>query len=589
MRLIRLMTFRRAALTFWALFFIVVCSMIRLPSGQPPANASQFGDSLSPGFFSPPPGVRPVNRLSPNNIQNARPSYAWLYHGNSRELVQFSTPIQHVVVIYMENRTPENLFGGIYSWVNPATGNTFGQDLKLVDPASLTPTLPPLALTSQDNPGHQHWDFHVEAVNHDFSGGGYFFVYAPPTTSASPAVENYIKLIENWAYNNSTLQSNEGPSFPAHQYAIAGQSGGLSNSNIAPNGIADNPNPKHTNGDPGEGTCAAPSAGATGGNMHSPYPTPHPTPSPSPISACNEYPTIFDALETAQPHPIPSSSAYLLWQYVAMDETSIWSAPMSVTHLYNAYNSNPTAPWQPFAIDPDAENFVLNVSHSVHPTANPSRPFAELTYLTPCLGESDHPNNTGPSGSSYDDGPDWLAYILNAIGTSGYWNNTAVIVTWDDWGGWYDNFTAPPAGAPWPYHPSANPYGNTSDPNEWGYRVPLMMISPYVKSRGYISSTFISQGAILNFIETTLGMTSNALNGDDLANGSNDLTDMLCLTNSCTPFSWNTLPTSFVPANNNRCPSAPGNDPRAMQANPPQQRADAHGNQTSKRQHSRRS
>lgn len=531
------------------------------PATAPPTpRSAQFWDSLSPGFFSPPPGVRPVNPIIPNRrFPHARRSYAWRVHGNRRELVTFSTPIQHVVVIYMENRTPENLFGALYNVRNPSTGNTFGTDLKLVDPSSLTPPLSPQPLTYGKNPGHKHEpDFYDEATNGVWptagNDSGYWYV---PTAGPSPSVSNYIALIEDWAYENSTLQSNEGPSFVAHQYAIAGQSGGLSNSNIAPNGMSENPDPS---GDtlPGKGTCfsttAHPQTVAAVG-MYGAYPTPSTTPPSFSPSPCADYTTILDAVASAA----PTTSPYYQWQYIAMDTTSIWSAPMAVMHLYQTYSAdpNPSKTGQPFAVDPDAENFVLNITSSVSPTPNPPRPFAELTFITPCLGESDHPNTGAPGGNSFDDGPDWLAYVLNAIGRSLYWETTAVIVTWDDWGGFYDNYRGPSGS--WPYHPPGNPYsptppaggGNPEDPNEWGFRVPLLLISPYVTSEGYISSTVVSQGAVLNFIESTFDLPT--LGGDDATNGSNDLTDMI--NPSATPMNWTILPSNFTPSNDDQCPT----------------------------------
>lgn len=577
----QLFTYRTGLGLFCGVIVLLLCALLDIsPSTKPdPPPSMVFGNYLGPGFFSPPPGVRPVNQVVNSRIPHARRSYAWRYHGKNRELVTFSTPIQHVVVIYMENRTPEDLFGGIFNWTNPVTMNKFGTDLDLVDPSSIN--LSPWPMTSPGDPDHSHWAF-VKEVEAVYSPDAYRYVLTPPSApgAPSPPTSNYITLIERWGYNNSTLQSNEGPSFVAHQYGIAGQSGGLSNSNIAPNGITDNPHQPVATSQPGAGSCAAPTppnAQASAVDMYSPYPTPAPTPTASPVLACNEYNTIFDAIETAQPHPVPSSSAYYLWQYIAKDDTSIWSAPMSILHLYDAYSANPTAPWQPFAVDADAENFALNVARSTHPTPSPERPFAEFTFITPCLGESDHPNTAGPGNSSFDDGPDWLAYIINTIGESDYWDNTAIIVTWDDWGGWYDNFTAPPPGAPWPYHPSGNPYANPSDPNEWGFRVPLIIISPWVNSQGEIYSTFISQGAILNFVETTLDLPTNAMGGDDLANGSNDLTNMLCLTTSCTPFAYGTpLPSNFTPTSDDTCPTGPGGQTKSS---PTPEKVTMHGRQ----------
>jgi hypothetical protein len=470
----------------------------------------------------------------------------------------------------MENRTPEDLFGAVYARTNPTTHNTFGQDLDVVDPNSLSPPLIRELLYAPHDPGHEHEDFVTDAPatpwpSPDSSDSGYAFVPLPPELddiTPTPYVQTYLTLIENFGYANSVLQSNEGPSFESHQYAIAGQSGGLSGSSIAPNGMVDNPKPKGP--DPGNGTCFTPSPGpqnVIAVNMNSPYPFPDPTPvgfSPPP---CNDYLTIFDVLQSAQPSPTPS--AYYLWQYVTADQDSIWSAPMAIEHLYSPYaSSSPDTATQPFNVDPDAENWVLNITNSTSPAPSPSRLFAELTYLTPCLRESDHPNTHGHPPNNYgaDNGPDWLAYIINAVESSPYWQNTAVIVTWDDWGGFYDNYRA----SPWPYHPtnspSPNAYNNPEDPNEWGFRVPLIVISPWVTSQGYISTPppTISQGAILNFIEDTLGLPSHALMGDDLNNGPNDLGDIFDFSMSRpTTLPTVLLPTVFSPANNATCPPAP--------------------------------
>ncbi len=87
--------------------------------------------------------------------------------------------------------------------------------------------------------------------------------------------------------------------------------------------------------------------------------------------------------------------------------------------------------------------------------------------------------------------------MVNAIGRSKYWDSTAIFVTWDDWGGWYDHV------APTTY----NSY-------ELGFRVPLLVISPYAK-KGYMSHHQYEFGSILKFMEAifdlgTLGTTDRA-------------------------------------------------------------------------------
>ena len=75
-------------------------------------------------------------------------------------------------------------------------------------------------------------------------------------------------------------------------------------------------------------------------------------------------------------------------------------------------------------------------------------------------------------------GPSWVASVVNAIGESSYWNCTAIVIVWDDWGGFYDNY-APPSFDHW---------------GGLGFRVPMIVVSPYAREAqkgqpGYISHT----------------------------------------------------------------------------------------------------
>jgi phospholipase C len=90
-----------------------------------------------------------------------------------------------------------------------------------------------------------------------------------------------------------------------------------------------------------------------------------------------------------------------------------------------------------------------------------------------------------------------VAAIVNAIGTSPLWNTTAIFITWDDWGGWYDH--VPPQ--------RYNHY-------ELGIRVPLVVVSPYAK-HGYVSKAQHEFGSILAFTEETFGIPKGALHSTD--------------------------------------------------------------------------
>jgi phospholipase C len=56
-----------------------------------------------------------------------------------------------------------------------------------------------------------------------------------------------------------------------------------------------------------------------------------------------------------------------------------------------------------------------------------------VSWVIPDEANSDHP------GSGSDTGPSWVASVVNAIGDSPYWSSTAIVITWDDWGGFYDH------------------------------------------------------------------------------------------------------------------------------------------------------
>ncbi len=121
---------------------------------------------------------------------------------------------------------------------------------------------------------------------------------------------------------------------------------------------------------------------------------------------------------------------------------------------------------------------------------------ANVTWITPSAAASDHAQRNNGSG------PSWVASVVNAIGKSKYWATTAIFVTWDDWGGWFDH--VPP--------PRYNSY-------ELGFRVPLLVISPYAK-RGYISTVHHEFGSILKFTEEALhlgSMGTTDTRSDDLS------------------------------------------------------------------------
>ena len=107
----------------------------------------------------------------------------------------------------------------------------------------------------------------------------------------------------------------------------------------------------------------------------------------------------------------------------------------------------------------------------------------QVTWVTPGSGFNEH-----PSGPSVCKGENWTVRHINAIMRSPYWKNTAIVLTWDDFGGFYDH--VPP-----PHY----------DIMGLGPRVPLLIISPWAQ-QGYIDSTTYEFSSVLKFIETMFGL-----------------------------------------------------------------------------------
>ena len=61
-----------------------------------------------------------------------------------------------------------------------------------------------------------------------------------------------------------------------------------------------------------------------------------------------------------------------------------------------------------------------------------------VSWVIPDDADSDHPGNP-----AVDNGPSWVASVVNAVGQSRYWNSSVIVVLWDDWGGIYDNGCRP--------------------------------------------------------------------------------------------------------------------------------------------------
>jgi len=373
--------------------------------------------------------------------------------------------VQHIVVIFQENRSPDNLFHGLQAYLPAADIADSGVNSK-----GQTITLTPVPLADAYDLGHQHSSFLSMYDNGKMDGADLITCYpfagqaCPPNAQFAyvyPSdVAPYFWLAIHFSFANRMFQSNQGPSFPAHQFIISGTSQ-LSATNLYFAG--DNP----YEGQYGSAGCDAPSGktvDAFGPKDAIKY-----------VFPCFEHATLTDLLD----NPPQGARQGLTWRYYVPSEGSIWTAPNAIRHMCEPSGAPRTCNGPPFTngqVVLDSAQILRDINAKTLPS---------VSWVIPTGQESDHPK--GNDGT----GPSWVAAVVNAIGQSAYWNNTVILLTWDDWGGWYDH-VPPPLDPKYPWY-------------ENGFRVPLIVVSAYTPA-GYVSQQTHTFGSILKFIESAYGL-----------------------------------------------------------------------------------
>ncbi len=354
--------------------------------------------------------------------------------------------IQHIVFIIKENRTFDHYFG-TFPGANGATSGTIstGGMIKLGHAPDILPR----------DIGHSFSEA-VQAINggamnqFDLIPGanvnGDYLAYTQCTEADIP---NYFAYARNFVLADAFFSSLTGPSFPNHLYTVGAQSGGAIN------------NPAKSLGRWG---CDAPSDSTvevmdSHGAITKQYP-------------CFDFQTLADVLEARG----------ISWKYYSPGQGQpgyVWSALNAISRI------RLTPLWNRRVVP--TEQFVDDALKGQLPAVSwvvVDEPLSEHPPASVCHGEN------------------WTVQQLNAIMQGPHWNFTAVFLTWDDFGGFYDH--VPP--------PKVDGFG-------FGPRVPLLIISPWAK-RGYISHKVLEFSSILKFIETRFGMPPlterDALSGDML-------------------------------------------------------------------------
>lgn len=495
----------------------------------------------------------------------------------------FPPQIKNVIVIVQENRTPDNLF----HFLTPACplANVRFEDQSCIPVAVTTSCydvspcgvsnqtghrrpiqLKPAPLSGAVDPDHSHKGFDEMCDPEPVSlrcrndgawktstpaGSSYAYVDNVAVTNSDGSqghlLDPYLTFAKEYGWANYMYQTNQGPSYPAHQFLFSGTSaltasddanskfvGGNFDSEVLSNfaGCLAEEGATNTLISPALSTppdsCTLYADGSVQEcpllNTALVYPT-------EPVGTfCYSHQSMADILD---PHAIT-------WKYYAPSAGLIWTAPDSIKSICQPAFTNPNgdpgsllkctgSEWN---ANVDVNNRGIDILRDIVTCR-----LARVSWVIPDGQWSDH------AGSHDLYGPSWVAAVINAIGNNpkcaggragegeAYWQNTAIVVTWDDWGGWSDNQPAPSA--------SKLPCKSTAcrGDYEYGFRVPLLVVSAYTPA-GFISNTAHDFGSILRMIEGINHLPEGQLGFAD-ARATTDLEEFFTLTQ---PRTYQTVP-----------------------------------------------
>ena len=352
-------------------------------------------------------------------------------------------PIQHVIILIQENRSFDNVFAGFPNADAPKFGYT--HDGKKVNLAQIT----------FDGPDLRH-GFKAGIVDWDNGKMDGFDVGNPSAPQFAysyldqKVVRPYWALAHQYVLADHMFTTEFSGSFAAHLNLIAGTSK-LTKTTAE----VDNPSNIPWGCDAPAGTRTKTIDQARKFNPNGPFP------------CFTQFTTMADSLDAAG----------VSWKYYApqvmdciknCDPGLIWSEFDAIKNVRYG------ADW--------TKNVVNPPSQILSDAANGN--LASVSWVVPDWKDSDHPNNNS------DTGPSWIASVVNAVGQSKYWNSSAIVVLWDDWGGWYDDVPPPQL-----------------DFRGLGLRVPCIIISPYAKA-ATVSHTRYESASTLKFIEELFSVPS---------------------------------------------------------------------------------
>ena len=385
------------------------------------------GDSSSGGLVDPLPPLALGTR--PARVDANRFGTRW--------------PIKHVVFVMKENRTFDMLFGRFPG----ANGVTVGDDQGRQRPLTRGLERLPEDINHCYPCALQAWDHGKMDGFATISDAAERYAY---TQYRRDQIPNLWRWASDFVLGDNFFASAQGPSFPNHLYSIAATSGGTHENPMQDNRAL---MVRHRSTGLYKAWGCDSIQGAYVRVVDSEGVT-------EKVPPCFDFQTEGDLL----------SNAGIPWAYYSATQYQngyLWSAYDAIRHV----RANEAA-WQKHIFPVDG--FVRDAREGRLPP---------VTWVTPRFPLSDHPEYSMCWGEN------WTTQIVNAVMRSPEWRNTAIFITWDDYGGFYDH--VPP--------PQVDNFG-------FGIRVPLLIISPYAKD-GYVTHELGEFSSILRFIEDNWGLT----------------------------------------------------------------------------------
>ena len=333
-------------------------------------------------------------------------------------------PIQHIIFMLKENRTFDNYFGLFPG----ADGTTTGVATINGQPE----TIPVNTLTEQS----KNYCHSFNCANKAYHSGAMDQFNLASTPCASPPypcyaeaqqnlIPNYWALAQNYVLDDHAFSSQRSASYPNHLYTMAGAAGP-----DIPHSAIDNP------------------VGALPWGCDAPTATTIRLYNKTFVYPCFSYPNIADEM----------TAAGVSWRYYAPvqgESGYLWNTPDDFSQDRFTSQWQNDVPWEQFTSDTSTGNLPA------------------FSWLVSPAGYSDHPP------ASICKGENWTINAINAVMNGPDWSSTAIILAWDDWGGFYDH-VAP----------------TQVDALGYGFRVHFIVISPYAYAKDNAANRHISHDVL---------------------------------------------------------------------------------------------